>query len=369
MALALSLACAGSHPNLKISPENYPLYSAYKGGPARTGTIAGETGQSLEKLWQIKFRLPLYYSPAMADNYLFQPGSDKKIHVIEMNSGNEVAEIKLRRQLGCSPELADSLMAICEDGQRSQLLVINYLAGRKVWSKTTFGLCLPPAIDNDRIFWADGRGKINCADLFSGELIWSSDIGERPDVGPVLGADRLIEAAVDGSLICLSRKDGRIIWRNHYGRRTNSSPALSGDYIYICFGDGGIGCFDINNGNQLWHHADKPRLFYSPSVDSGGVYYGTGDGRFVKLDRNTGSVLWEYSTSLPIRGAAAITDNAVIFSSLDSKVYMLDKTTGRLIASESTGGMVTAAPAVSDGRLFIAGQDKNLYCFLLGDQR
>ena len=361
----LASGCGGKGPSLNINPVESNMYIGYKGDVSRAGFLDIDAGDMLSPLWQIKFRYPLYYSPSLAGDYIFQPGVDKKIHVIDINTGVELAEIKVRRPIGATPEMADSFMAVCEEGERSEILVFNYLSGRMIWSARTYRLCLPPALYNNKIFWVDGNNTLNAARLYDGVKSWSLKFDSRFDCGPVLGDSLIFVATADSLLYAIDPVKGAITWKTGGVGRTNSSPAYFGGCLYICDAGGKVAAYDAASGRKLWSHDDDTRLFYSPSVDDEGVYYGSGDGRFSKLNRTNGRVIWEFETGSPVRGTALVTTDIVVFWSLDYTVHILEKDTGRQVMSYVATGMISAAPVMFDNRLLIAAQDKYLYCFLM----
>jgi len=365
----LAGGCGGKATSLNIDPIESNMYIGYKGDVSRAGFLDIDPGNHLTPLWQIKFRYPLYYSPSLAGDYIFQPGVDKKIHVIDINTGVEVAEIKVRRPIGTTPEMADSFMAVCEEGERSEILVFNYLSGRLIWSARTYRLCLPPALYKNKIFWVDGNNRLNAARLHDGVESWSIQLDDRFDCGPVLGDGVIFVATGDSSLYAIDPDDGSVLWKAVGIGRTNSSPAFFDGCLYLCDGGGQVIAFDALDGRRLWSHDDGTRLFYSPSVDSDGVYYGSGDGRFCKLDRISGRVVWELGTGSPVRGTSLVTAEMVLFCSLDYTVHILEKKTGRPLLSYVAAGMISAAPVLFDNRLLIAAQDKYLYCFLMKEEK
>lgn len=358
----LFLACAGNDIRLNITPDPQNMYAGYKGGASRSGYIDAPVADTLTDIWKIKFRYPLHYSPSLAGNYLFQPGADKKIHVIEVNTGVETAEIKLRRPIACSPELLDSFMVICDELDGDNMLVINYLTGKLVWKNRVLRPNLPPALYDNKIFWVNNKKSLIASRLSDGQEIWKIELDKNIDSGPILSGEKVLLASDDSMLTCYNVADGGLKWRCKMPSRANSSPACFDGRAYACLGDGQIICVDLATGELSWKVVAKPRLFFSPAVDSTGLYHGNGDGNLVKLDRLTGEKIWEFVTGTPIRGTALVTANAVIFGGLDHNVYIIAKSDGRLIASYETKGMIMAAPALIDNRLFIAARDKYLYC-------
>ena len=365
LGIILLMACGGHPPPLKTTPDPSDIYSGYKGDSSRNGYSNTDDVVDLTPLWQIKFRRPLFYQPSLAGNYIFQPSADKKIHVVDVNTGEEVAEIKVRRHIGTTPEMFGPYMAVCEEGDNSELLVFNYIEGHVVWTSKTYRACLQPVLSNNKIFWVDGRNRLNAAWLKDGKSIWSVKILDGSDVGPIMGNDKLYLTARDSTIYCINPEDGATVWKTTGPGRTNSSPACFGDELYICNSDGVVTCYNATSGDLLWRYDDGSRLFYSPSVDETSVYFGSGSGRFVKLDRLTGKKIWEFQAESPVRGTAIISAKAVIFASLDYTVYVLDKATGRPITSYIAGGMISAAPVIFDRKLLIAAQDKYLSCFSL----
>jgi len=362
---ALLTGCSGSHPPLEIVPEKADMYAGYKGDASRSGYSNSDNDIEFQPLWQIKFHRPLFYEPAMAANFAFQPTADEKIHVIDINTGEEVAEIKIKRQIGTTPELFGQYMAVCEEGERNNLVVFDYIEGRLLWNTRLYRVCLQPLLYDNNIFWVDGKNRLNAAKLENGEEVWSKKIFTGMDTAPILCGENIYVTSRDSVIYCINPDDGNIIWRKKGLGRTNSSPACFDSSLYICNANGIVAAYNANSGDLLWSHDNGSRLFYSPSVDSQGVYFGSGNNRFTKLDRFTGEIIWDYNAGSPVRGTAVINAKAAVFSSLDYTVYVLDKFTGRPITSYVAGATVSASPVLYDNKLFIAAQDKSLNCFSL----
>ena len=363
---ALSIAgCGGGPPPFEVVPESSDMYIGYKGDVSRSGYTNSSADIGFSPLWQIKFRRPLYFEPAMAGDYAFQPDTDRKIHVIDINTGVEVAEIKVKRPIGTTPELYGQYMAIGEEGLNSELVVFDYIKGRVNWTAKTYRVCLQPLLYDNKIFWVDGKNRINAANLEDGEKLWSKKILGGVDTAPILCNDNIYVTSRDSLIYGLAPEDGSVIWKAKGLGRSNSSPACFEDKIYICNSNGIVAAYDVSKGDLLWSHDNGSRLFYSPSVDSGGVYFGSGDGMFVKLNRTTGELIWDYNAGSPVRGTAIVNAKATVFTSLDYTVYVLDKFTGKPITSYVAGGYISAAPVLFDNKLFIAAQDKSLNCFSL----
>ena len=175
-----------------------------------------------------------------------------------------------------------------------------------------------PTVNNDHVFAVSREGKVVCADVATGSLIWTRDFvadfnGSVPTWGysesPLVEQDRVIctPGSPDALVVALDRRTGRTIWKcptpdqmrnkGHSGAGY-SSPVIShaaGVHQYVQMFGGGVIGVAAADGTSLWGYsgiANSTAVIPTPIVHDDLVFvssgYGTGAALLKITRKNTG---------------------------------------------------------------------------------
>ena len=181
-------------------------------------------------------------------------------------------------------------------------------------------LRLAPAVVADRVFAADGYGRVVALDRFSGKNIWSVSIG-KPDRRPFfefwdrrdpsfltggvgLGEGRVFIGTIRGEVIALDAGDGAELWRKPVASEVLSSPVGGGGAVMAQTSDGRLVALEATDGATRWSYDNQVPLLTlrgtaTPTLGGGLVFAGFGDGRVSALDVKTGALVWDHRIMLP----------------------------------------------------------------------
>jgi parallel beta-helix repeat protein len=230
-----------------------------------------------------------------------------------------------------------------------------------------------PAVANGSIYFGDYQGYVYSLDVNTGEIKWSTKIGDEIDTSPALTYPTatyqygLVIIAVkenpNSTLYALDRNNGSICWTISLLNCNCSSPTVSNNYIYFGASDGNVYKYD-SNGNNIWTISPNGTgySYYTPAVSDDKVYLGSSDYRLWVLNDTNQVAEWNYETGDIIYSSPTIYNNTVYFGSLDAKVYAV-KTNNTLIWSKLTGDSIYSSPGVNDGKLIIGSADGKVYSF------
>ncbi len=258
-------------------------WSAFRGGPARSGTVAGSLEPTVdESVWSVKPRVSgtlrsvefktFYSSPAVVGNRVYVSAAEKG-------------------------PLTD----------RGAILCLDAATGATAWAyspgnfRATFS---SPAV-------VYKRDKDGAADFQNGYVV----CGEG------------LHFTTEARVTCLNLA-GEKLWDHRTASHVESSPCISDGRVYIGAGDDGYYCFELdpNNGKPdgepkiLWHKtgADYLDCESSPIVHDGVFYAGLGEDKGVligqspggrailALDAKTGDELWRLKAEYPVFGSPTI---------------------------------------------------------------
>ena len=207
----VGIACAGDWPMLQHDPHH-------------TGYTDEKVSDDLELIWS--FSLKSGGQPTVANGRVFVGSGDHKIYCLDENTGD---------------------------------LIWSYETGNKVPST--------PAVADEKIFIGSGDGKIYCLDENNGNLIWSYKMGEGGGMGysmdssPVVADGKVFVGNAtfyrDGKdkIYCLNVNSGNLIW-NH---------EIPGGLYGSAVADGKI---FVSSGNKILCFGPKEQP--TPTIPTGG---------------------------------------------------------------------------------------------------
>jgi len=273
------------------------------------------------------------------------------------------------------------------------------------------GVSGTPVIVDGLVFYGDWTGVVHAADACTGELVWSTSVGEAPLATSLAVATGLVVASdfADG-IHALSQADGAIVWSTALaggGTATGSgAPAIANGMVITGVAGGvepvgwrgSIVAFDLASGEELWRaytDNDLPTeggsvsVWSSPAVDLGrGVaYIGTGNTNRIRndgepvpdspfanallaIDIDTGEVIWvtrmleedagrDFDIGAPPTLFTADGRDLVAVGGKSGDFFALDRDSGEevwrinLTAGSRAGGVMKGA-AYTDGVLYVA---------------
>jgi outer membrane protein assembly factor BamB len=205
---------------------------------------------------------------------------------------------------------------------------------------------LRPAVEGERLFAADRKGRVVALDADSGKELWETRTGAMLAAGPGVGEGMVVVGSSDGEVIVLDADSGEIRWRVPVSSEVLSVPRVDLDKVIVQTADGTIAALDGADGRQLWiNDRTVPVLTLrgtsSPAAARGVVVAGFSNGKLVALSADKGFPVWEKSVAIPqgrselerivdIDGDPVIAGNAVYVATYQGRVAMLDLGSGEV---------------------------------------
>ncbi len=165
-------------------------------------------------------------------------------------------------------------------------------------------LSLVAAIEGDRLYAADARGRVESLSARDGREIWQRNTDLALSGGPEVKGERLVLGSIDGDLLMLSTRDGAEKWRTHLNSEILSIPRIVGNLVVVHTIDDDVYGIDLADGKELWRYIyPAPTLTLhgsgSPVIAGEGVIVGISGGRLVQLELEQGAPVWEVTVSPP----------------------------------------------------------------------
>jgi outer membrane protein assembly factor BamB len=191
--------------------------------------------------WRFKTDGPVYGSPAVVGDRTFVAGCDSALHVLDVNTGKEVANVDLGGQSGAAAAVRGEQLYV--GTMTNQVLGIDWKKAQTLW---TF-----EAARHKQPFFASAA----------------------------VTDDLVVVGSRDKRVYALNRKTGQEVWNYVTGNRVDGSPVVAGGRVYVGSLDGNFYVLDLAKGTEVQPpiRLDGP-VSASPAVADGAVVIGTEGG-------------------------------------------------------------------------------------------
>jgi len=183
-------------------------------------------------------------------------------------------------------------------------------------------LRMRPAVVADQIYAADGYGRIEAFDRFTGKRTWrvqldaesggflnSFDVLDRTDPsfisgGVGAGGGKIFIGTTNGELLAFSASDGSEAWRQQVDGEV-LSPAVTGEGLaFVQTIDGSLMALELETGEVRWEIDNQVPILTlrgtaTPVYEAGVVYAGFASGAVVAVRAENGEPIWSHLVMLP----------------------------------------------------------------------
>ncbi len=183
-------------------------------------------------------------------------------------------------------------------------------------------LRMRPAIIADQVFAADGYGRLEAFDRFTGRRNWrvqlpaesgglfgALDVLDRTDPsfvsgGVGSGGGKVFIGTTNGELIAFAAVDGSEAWRQSVDGEV-VSPAVTGEgQVFVQTIDGSLMALELASGDVRWEIDNQVPILTlrgtaTPVYDGGVVYAGFASGAVVAVKAENGEPVWDHLVALP----------------------------------------------------------------------
>ncbi len=198
--------------------------------------------------WKFQTQDRVNGSPAIADQHTFVTGCDQHMRVINIDSGEQVADMPLERFLIASPTVSGDLLYV--GTHESEVIALNWRKKEIVWTYSDENRDQPfhsSAALTDKLVLIGGQDKqLHAIDRVTGQGVWKLPTRGQVNSSPVVVGDRVFVGSKDGFLYEVNLADGTLIEKHQVpGRGISASPAVGEGCLVIGAegNDGVLACF------------------------------------------------------------------------------------------------------------------------------
>ena len=247
-------------------------------------------------------------------------------------------------------------------------------SGREIWRVKVraceHGVRTTLAAYDESVIFCGYDGFAYRVDRHSGEIRWSTRVGDFVGASPALDAGRgvaYLAANCRGSsntckFLKIDLSDGRVLWERAAMAESYARPAISNDRSVIHAANNGVvenSCCD--QGTVRWQTRLPAQVKGWIAVDNQRCFLGCFDGFFYALDANSGDILWRNKLADWLLVHPVLTDRQVLVSSR-RHLCSLSQEDGSVEWLADMGGRSTGVAVDHARRTCVAASDGGNLC-------
>ena len=271
--------------NVLASPAIY-RDAVYIGSSERFYSLNAETG---EQIWSIKVEGAAHSSPAVYNNVVYFGDFSGIFYAVNADDGSIIWTF-----------FAEGERRFGAKGLHGMQPKDQFFTDDWDFFNSS------PTINNDKIYFGSGNGKIYALDLETGNEVWSFQTGEVSHTSPAVAYGNVYAGSWDSYLYCIDAETGEKKWNYQTGTDTvyynqvgiQSSPLVADSTVYFGCRDAHVYALNAITGELQWKRFNNYSwVIVSPVIDEDNLYYTTSDSQeFTALNRQTGDSLYTLST-------------------------------------------------------------------------
>jgi len=339
---------------------NWPMFGKNFNHTSRLKTTLSVP---MNLLWEFESSSAPGITPLFYKSHVLLPTLGGKIHIINENTGDDIATVKIGDGLMSVPFIENGVMYITRNSQDESLYCYDLNKMKKIWEKKLGRIEANPVVTGNYIIIGDLAGNVCGVDKLTGNVEWRIDAGSEIYSSPLAVDGKSLIITVKGKIFLFNPENGEKDWEKELHSVIFASPAYSDGRVFIGSREGTLYCVKFSTGDEIWQFNSKGAFYSAVSLDDACVYAGCNDHYIYALDQKNGTLKWKFATNAVVNTTPLVTKNLVVSGSLDHFIYALDITTGELLWKYETKGRIKSN-IISDGnQIYVAYEDKYLAAF------
>jgi len=162
---------------------------------------------------------------------------------------------------------------------------------------------LQPALTEDAIYSATGKGSLMRLDRTTGKQVWRIQTGTVVSGGVASGDGLVLVGSNKGDVLAYD-ENGKLRWKSLVSSEVLSVSQVADGMVMVRSGDGRIAGLNAADGKRVWMYEHTTpalvvRSHAGVTIQRGVAYAGFAGGRLAAIRIKDGEVLWEAQVSQP----------------------------------------------------------------------
>ncbi|HEV7224257.1 MAG TPA: PQQ-binding-like beta-propeller repeat protein, partial [Pirellulales bacterium] len=194
--------------------------------------------------WKYTIDNMIQCSPTVAGNRGFLAGCDGKLHIVDLDNGQGIAQLDIKDPTLSTPAAVGDRVYFGTQGGR--FLAIDWKEQNIAWSyepKRRSPLLSSAAVSQGVVVFGGKDREVHALDAKTGGELWSAPVRAAVDSSPVIAGNLVYLGTGNGRLLAFNLKTGKQAWEYEAGGGFPASPAVAAGRLVIGNDAGDLYCF------------------------------------------------------------------------------------------------------------------------------
>lgn len=199
-----------------------------------------------KKLWDFKIDGgPVNATPVVVEGRTFVAGCDSLLHVIDVESGKEIASVDLGGQVGATAGVRGDALYV--GTMSNEVIGVNWKKPEVAWKfeqRRARAYYSSAAVTDKLVVIGNRNNKVYALDRKTGAEVWAFTTKGGVDSSPVVVGNRVYVGSLDKNLYILDLETGAEVAKHDLGEGVSGSPAVAAGCLVIGNSKGEVFCFE-----------------------------------------------------------------------------------------------------------------------------
>ena len=183
-------------------------------------------------------------STTVAGNRAFVAGCDGFLHVIELDTGEEIGNVNINSPTQSTPAALGEQVFF--GTEQAEFIAVNWKSAKADWSfaddNGQASVRGSAAVTDGHVVFGARNRQVYSVSPATGKKNWAVTLKANVDASPIIVGDHVYVGSTDGRFYKLALKDGKKIWEKQFNGGFLSSPAAAFGKLVIATDRGVVYC-------------------------------------------------------------------------------------------------------------------------------
>ncbi|MBW7996558.1 MAG: PQQ-binding-like beta-propeller repeat protein [Candidatus Glassbacteria bacterium] len=335
----------------------------YKGNLGRTACKNPLISVPLELAWKNNVARSIGSTPGAGGEFIFISTRDRRIIILERNSGERVQRRTFKGGFGGSVIIDGTKMYFTTRYPDGKVYGTDINTKDDHLERKIGASVVSPIVHHDRIFAFTQLGEVVSMNTEAGFQNWKSELEGNIEHAPLYIDPFLFVPTIRGGVYKLGSSTGRTI------AEFKTDGLLLGDlssddyFLFTASSDGRVYCLEPDSLKVEWEvDLDQP-LFSGPIYAKGYVYLSVRNGKVLKLAALDGSEVWEAELNGIAVAPPTVTDEYVFTGTKSGELAAFDIESGEKLWEKKIDEGISCSPLVYMDYVYYCTDRGTVYAF------
>jgi len=335
-----------------------------KGSFARTCSIEDSISVPLELSWKKKIARSIGATPSAADEFIFVSTRDRRIVILQRDSGERMARRTFKGGFGGSVLIRGLKMFFNTRVPDGKVYSMEINSKHKHIQRKIGPAVVSPILVQDQLFLFNQYGKVLCLNPEVGYRNWEHKIKGKIEYAPVFLDPYLYIPTIGGVVYKLDSATGVEICKTAPANGLILGDLSSdGNHIFGALSDGRIFSLEPDSLKKEWEVKLEHEFFSGPVYSERALYLCSRDGWLIKLSARNGELIWKAKLGGVTVAAPSITGELAFTGTKSGDMAAFDTQSGERLWYRKINEGISASPLIYRDFVYYCSDKGTVYAF------